>query len=81
MSKSKKNVIDLSSMAESFGADATRWFVLSDSPPERDVQWTESGIEGVWRFIQRVWRLVDDTTTKLASEDVGSKAILKPMIC
>ncbi len=74
MSKSKKNVIDLSSMAESFGADATRWFVLSDSPPERDVQWTESGIEGVWRFIQRVWRLVDDTTTKLASEDVGSKA-------
>ncbi|AVX02853.1 leucine--tRNA ligase [Maritalea myrionectae] len=74
MSKSKKNVIDLSSMAESFGADATRWFVLSDSPPERDVQWTESGIEGVWRFIQRVWRLVDDTTTKLAKENVGSKA-------
>ncbi|WP_424983370.1 leucine--tRNA ligase [Maritalea sp. S77] len=74
MSKSKKNVIDLSSMAESFGADATRWFVLSDSPPERDVQWTESGIEGVWRFIQRVWRLVDDTKTILDNEDIGSKA-------
>jgi leucyl-tRNA synthetase len=74
MSKSKKNVIDLSSMAESFGADATRWFVLSDSPPERDVQWTESGIEGVWRFIQRVWRLVDDTKAILDNEDIGSKA-------
>lgn len=74
MSKSKKNVIDLSSMAESFGADATRWFVLSDSPPERDVQWTESGIEGVWRFIQRVWRLVDDTKAILDNESIGSKA-------
>jgi len=74
MSKSKKNVIDLSSMAESFGADATRWFVLSDSPPERDVQWTESGIEGVWRFIQRVWRLVDDTKAILDNEEIGSKA-------
>lgn len=74
MSKSKKNVIDLSSMSESFGADATRWFVLSDSPPERDVQWTESGIEGVWRFIQRVWRLVDDAKQILDNENIGPKA-------
>ena len=55
MSKSKKNVVDLDAFVEDFGADAARWFVLSDSPPERDVEYTDSGVEGVWRFIQRLW--------------------------
>ncbi|HEX4695368.1 leucine--tRNA ligase [Sphingomonas sp.] len=59
MSKSKKNVIDPEPIVDQYGADATRWFMLSDSPPERDLQWSESGIEGAWRFVQRLWRLVD----------------------
>ncbi len=59
MSKSKRNVIDLDDFVHDFGADAARWFVLSDSPPERDVEWTASGAEGAWRFVQRVWAAVD----------------------
>ena len=59
MSKSKKNVVDLDAFIADFGADAARWFVLSDSPPERDVEYTDSGVEGVWRFIQRLWTTVD----------------------
>ncbi|WP_414900668.1 leucine--tRNA ligase [Sphingomonas flavalba] len=59
MSKSKKNVIDPAPILDRYGADAVRWFMLSDSPPERDLPWSEAGIEGAWRFIQRVWRLVD----------------------
>ncbi|WP_019222894.1 leucine--tRNA ligase [Bartonella rattaustraliani] len=58
MSKSKKNVIDPDDIIASYGADTVRWFVLSDSPPERDVIWTESGVEGAHRFVQRVWRCV-----------------------
>ncbi len=57
MSKSKKNVIDPDTIIETYGADAVRWFMLSDSPPERDLAWSESGIDGAWRFVQRVWRL------------------------
>jgi leucyl-tRNA synthetase len=59
MSKSKKNVVDLSAFITDFGADVARWFVLSDSPPERDVEWTASGVKGAWGFVQRVWTLVD----------------------
>jgi leucyl-tRNA synthetase len=58
MSKSKKNVIDPDHIVEQYGADAVRWFMLSDSPPERDLPWSEAGIEGCWRFVQRLWRLV-----------------------
>jgi leucyl-tRNA synthetase len=61
MSKSKKNVVDPDEIVRSYGADTARWFMLSDSPPERDVQWTESGVEGASRFQQRIWRLVNDT--------------------
>ncbi|MDX2274281.1 MAG: leucine--tRNA ligase [Hyphomonadaceae bacterium] len=59
MSKSKKNVVDLDAFITDFGADVARWFVLSDSPPERDVEWTAGGVEGAWRFVQRVWALVE----------------------
>ena len=59
MSKSKKNVVDLDDFIDTFGADAARWFVLSDSPPERDVEYTDGGVDGVWRFIQRLWSVVD----------------------
>ncbi len=58
MSKSKKNIIDPTEIIESYGADAARWFILSDTPPDRDMEWTEAGIDGAWRFTQRVWRLV-----------------------
>ncbi|TKD51937.1 leucine--tRNA ligase [Sphingomonas baiyangensis] len=59
MSKSKKNTVDPAPIVDQYGADATRWFMLSDSPPERDLQWSEAGIEGAWRFVQRLWRLFD----------------------
>jgi len=58
MSKSKKNVVDTDAIIAAYGADTARWFMLSDSPPERDLVWTEAGIEGAWRFVNRVWRLV-----------------------
>jgi leucyl-tRNA synthetase len=60
MSKSKKNTVDPEPMFDHYGADAVRWFMLSDSPPERDLPWSESGIEGTWRFVQRLWRLFSD---------------------
>ncbi|MDV3252355.1 leucine--tRNA ligase [Devosia sp. BK] len=60
MSKSKKNVVDPDEIVATYGADTARWFMLSDSPPERDVQWTEAGVEGASRFQQRVWRLVTE---------------------
>ena len=59
MSKSKKNVVDPDDIVDQYGADAVRWFMLSDSPPERDLPWSESGIEGAWRFVNRIWRLID----------------------
>jgi leucyl-tRNA synthetase len=57
MSKSKKNVVDPDDIVARYGADAIRWFMLSDSPPERDLPWSEAGIEGCARFVQRLWRL------------------------
>ncbi|GAA0296772.1 leucine--tRNA ligase [Rhodovulum strictum] len=59
MSKSKKNVVDPVSIIESFGADTARWFVLSDSPPERDVEWTSAGAEAAHRHLGRVWRIAN----------------------
>ena len=60
MSKSKKNVVDPDTIIASYGADTARWFMLSDTPPERDIQWTEAGAEGSWRFTQKIWRLITD---------------------
>ncbi|MEO0344042.1 MAG: leucine--tRNA ligase [Pseudomonadota bacterium] len=69
MSKSKKNVVDPEDIIDQYGADTARWFVMSDSPPERDVEWTASGAEAAWKHLQRVWRLTaelleNDETTK-----------------
>ncbi|MBN8520499.1 MAG: leucine--tRNA ligase [Alphaproteobacteria bacterium] len=61
MSKSKKNTIDPQDIIDTYGADAARLFILSDSPPERDLEWTESGIEGAWRYINKIYRHVIDT--------------------
>ena len=68
MSKSKLNGIDPEDILKSHGADAARWFVLSDSPPERDVEWTAAGIEGANRFVQRVWRLLNEAKLLLEGE-------------
>jgi len=59
MSKSKRNTVDPDDIIETYGADTARWFVLSDSPPDRDVIWTAAGVEGAHRFVQRIWRLVN----------------------
>ena len=60
MSKSKKNVVDPDTIIASYGADTARWFMLSDTPPERDIEWTESGAEASWRFTQKIWRIVGE---------------------
>jgi leucyl-tRNA synthetase len=64
MSKSKKNLVDPDDIIGHWGADCARWFMLSDSPPERDVIWTEAGVAGAGRFVQRVWRIVDDVADR-----------------
>lgn len=60
MSKSKKNVIDPQDIIDTYGADAARLFILSDSPPERDIEWTTAGIEGAWRYINKLFRMISD---------------------
>tara|TARA_B100000700_G_scaffold261952_1_gene298175 strand:- start:3117 stop:5651 length:2535 start_codon:yes stop_codon:yes gene_type:complete len=65
MSKSKKNIVDPESMIKIFGADAVRWFILSDSPPERDVQWSTEGVSAANKFIQRIWSLNNKILDKL----------------
>ncbi|CAN7402369.1 leucine--tRNA ligase [Rhizobium sp. LjRoot98] len=65
MSKSKKNVVDPDDIIASYGADTARFFVLSDSPPDRDVIWSEAGVEGAHRFVQRLWRLVSEASDAL----------------
>jgi leucyl-tRNA synthetase len=83
MSKSKKNVVDPDDIVEQYGADAVRWFMLSDSPPERDLEWSEAGIEGCWRFTQRLWRLtgqvsgasgIDDALTRKTHQAIAGIA-------
>ena len=69
MSKSKKNVVDPDEIVATYGADAIRWFMLSDSPPERDLPWSESGIEGCGRFVQRLWRLFGQFDAAATGED------------
>ena len=71
MSKSKRNTVDPDEIIATYGADTARWFVLSDSPPDRDVIWTEAGVEGAHRFVQRLWRLVQSTTERI--EQAGDK--------
>jgi leucyl-tRNA synthetase len=67
MSKSKKNVVDPQKIVETYGADTCRLFMLSDSPPDRDLEWTDAGIEGSWRYVNRLWRLI-------GGEDAGTIA-------
>jgi leucyl-tRNA synthetase len=81
MSKSKKNTVDPRAIIDAYGADAARLFMLSDSPPERDLEWTDAGIEGAWRYIQRVWKLaVGSTAAPDASADVATQRLMHKTI-
>ena len=72
MSKSKKNTIDPGAIIARYGADTARWFVLSDNPPERDMEWTEAGVTGAYRFVQRSFRLAEQIAAR-APEDAPSE--------
>ena len=72
MSKSKRNTIDPEGIVDQYGADTARWFMMSDTPPERDIEWTQSGIEGAWRYVQRLWRLTNDALPHLAGADAAT---------
>jgi leucyl-tRNA synthetase len=78
MSKSRRNTIDPSATIEAYGADTARLFMLSDSPPERDLEWTEAGIDGAWRYLNRLWRLFEDQAPQLAPAGAVPPAQLSP---
>ena len=75
MSKSKRNTIDPEPILAKYGADAVRWFMLSDSPPERDLEWSEAGIEGASRFVQRVWRLANSAAAGDGEDDALNRKL------
>ena len=71
MSKSKKNVVDPEAIIGAYGADTARLFMLSDSPPDRDLEWTDAGVDGAWRYLNRLWRLVTENPAPLAAADAA----------
>jgi len=76
MSKSKKNVVDPELIISSYGADTARLFMLSDSPPERDLEWTDSGVDGAWRYLNRLWRLITEPKSPYPAKDAAQPATL-----
>lgn len=78
MSKSKRNVVDPEIIIDTYGADTARLFMLSDSPPERDLEWTDSGIDGAWRYASRLWRMVTEPAGALAEKDAGQPSGMGP---
>jgi leucyl-tRNA synthetase len=78
MSKSKRNVVGLDEIVETYGADTARFYLLSDSPPERDLEWTDKGIEGTWRYVNRLWRLVSEPAVALPPPGTTIPADLPP---
>ena len=76
MSKSKRNTVDPAAIIEGYGADTARLFMLSDSPPDRDLEWTDAGVDGAWRYLNRLWRLVAERASTLA--DAASVGELGP---
>jgi leucyl-tRNA synthetase len=80
MSKSKKNVVGLDTIVDTYGADTARLYLLSDSPPERDLEWTETGIEGIWRYVNRLWRMVSEPSVPLAAPGSPMASGLPPAL-
>jgi len=80
MSKSKKNIVDPEEMINIYGADSIRWFMLSDSPPERDVQWSQEGVSAAYKFIQKIWKLSNDINDKVNSESSESDLELQKAV-
>src|SRR4029077_17648988 len=80
MSKSKKNVVGLDAIVDTYGADTARFYLLSDSPPERDLEWTETGIEGIWRYVNRLWRMVSEPSAPLPPAGSVTPANLSPSV-
>jgi leucyl-tRNA synthetase len=80
MSKSKKNVVGLEAIVENYGADTARLYLLSDSPPERDLEWTDAGIEGAWRYVNRLHRLVHEPPVPLAPQRAAIPNALSPAV-
>ncbi|MBV8336643.1 MAG: leucine--tRNA ligase, partial [Alphaproteobacteria bacterium] len=80
MSKSKKNVVGLDDIVDTYGADTARLYLLSDSPPERDLEWTESGIEGIWRYVNRLWRMVSEPPVALPKPGTPVPAMLSSAV-
>ncbi len=78
MSKSKKNVVGLDAIVDTYGADTARLYLLSDSPPERDLEWTETGIEGIWRYVNRLWRMASEPPAPLPPPGTTVAAELPP---
>ncbi len=76
MSKSKKNVVSPDEVIKIFGADACRWFILSDSPPDRDIQWSDEGINGAFKYIQKIWR-TNLEISRYKNQTVSDSEILK----
>ena len=80
MSKSKKNVVDPEEMINVYGADSIRWFMLSDSPPERDVQWSVEGVSAAFKFIQKLWKLNNEILVKVDSVPKSGDAELQKAV-
>jgi len=81
MSKSKKNIVDPDDIIKIYGADAVRWFILSDSPPDRDIQWSDSGIQGAFKYIQKIWRVCEKIRIyKREKEETNSNFLIKTNI-
>jgi len=77
MSKSKRNVVDPETIIDTYGADTARLFMLSDSPPDRDLEWTEAGVDGAWRYVNRLWRLMTESGRAVAPPSASRPAKLE----
>jgi leucyl-tRNA synthetase len=78
MSKSKKNIVDPDDIIKIYGADAVRWFILSDSPPDKDIQWSDNGIQGAHKYIQKIWKTYEKIKLyKKENEQTGNKFLVE----
>ncbi|GHD39645.1 leucine--tRNA ligase [Thalassobaculum fulvum] len=78
MSKSKRNTVDPANIIDAYGADTARLFMLSDSPPERDLEWTEAGVDGAWRYLNRLWRAITESDIALPPPGTPKPTELSP---